>query len=270
MNERNQARECEIVKLVKDGFTNSQIAKILGINKGTVWHSIERLGMHDKNRPEQGILFVQKYAPTFEYVGGYEGKDKPIQIKHKVCGHVLTASCNSIRHGYIPKCSFCVEREKAIEKNRLEEERTRKRIEAEKKKQERDEERERKARERMHDCPVCGEITTRPIYCSKKCANKVAMANHDIRRRMRIAQNMIDTDITLSALYKKDGGVCYICGGLCRYDDFVVKDGIKITGDWYPSIDHVQPLSKGGEHSWENVRLAHRKCNYIKSDNPRH
>ncbi|MDT2396282.1 HNH endonuclease [Enterococcus avium] len=31
-------------------------------------------------------------------------------------------------------------------------------------------------------------------------------------------------------------------------------------------MDHVIPISKGGTHSWDNVRLAHRHCNAIKRD----
>jgi len=39
-----------------------------------------------------------------------------------------------------------------------------------------------------------------------------------------------------------------------------------IVGLEYPSLDHVIPLSKGGEHSMSNARLAHTYCNSIKSD----
>jgi 5-methylcytosine-specific restriction endonuclease McrA len=53
-----------------------------------------------------------------------------------------------------------------------------------------------------------------------------------------------------------------LCGGQCSWDDVV--DGN--AGDSYPSIDHVRPLSKGGTHEWNNVKLAHRKCNWEKRD----
>lgn len=79
---------------------------------------------------------------------------------------------------------------------------------------------------------------------------------------------MVDKDITVPSLFKRDGGVCYLCGKPCRMDDFIVKDGTIICGDWYPSIDHVVPLARGGLHAWENVRLAHRICNSMKRDTP--
>jgi hypothetical protein len=33
------------------------------------------------------------------------------------------------------------------------------------------------------------------------------------------------------------------------------------------SLDHVVPLSRGGSHSWENVRCAHLSCNVAKGSN---
>jgi 5-methylcytosine-specific restriction endonuclease McrA len=38
------------------------------------------------------------------------------------------------------------------------------------------------------------------------------------------------------------------------------------NADEYGSIDHVLPVSKGGTHTWNNVRLAHRGCNMAKRD----
>ena len=51
--------------------------------------------------------------------------------------------------------------------------------------------------------------------------------------------------------------------------DFLDKmkaKGTVICGPMYPSIDHIYPVSKGGMHAWNNVQLAHRKCNTYKSD----
>lgn len=36
----------------------------------------------------------------------------------------------------------------------------------------------------------------------------------------------------------------------------------------HASIDHIIPVSRGGRHSWENVQLAHRRCNHLKGDTP--
>ena len=123
-----------------------------------------------------------------------------------------------------------------------------------------------KARNQQHgntEAEVKTKISqANPFICSKRAENK----QREIARRTRIAEQMVDNDITLEGLYKRDKGVCHICGGKCDYEDYVVSDQAIICGDWYPSIDHVIPLSKGGEHSWDNVKLAHRICNSKKSN----
>lgn len=35
-----------------------------------------------------------------------------------------------------------------------------------------------------------------------------------------------------------------------------------------PTIDHLVPISKGGRHNIENLRLAHRSCNAQRGDGP--
>lgn len=48
-------------------------------------------------------------------------------------------------------------------------------------------------------------------------------------------------------VFERDGGICGICSTLVDPKDF--------------HIDHIQPLAKGGEHSYENSQLAHPICN---------
>ncbi|WP_210434349.1 HNH endonuclease [Virgibacillus sp. SK37] len=58
-----------------------------------------------------------------------------------------------------------------------------------------------------------------------------------------------------------------MCENKVNHNDFeVTEEGYYIAGDDYPSIEHVIPISKGGTHTWDNVKLAHRKCNNLKSD----
>ena len=115
-------------------------------------------------------------------------------------------------------------------------------------------------------CVVCSSefSTLNPAQrtCSRKCSNKLAKAKklHRIPKEQRV-----DKDITLEALYERDSGVCYLCGGKCSWEDYdaVKKHPLPL----YPSIDHIYPVSLGGTHSWDNVRLAHFRCNAIKSNN---
>lgn len=91
---------------------------------------------------------------------------------------------------------------------------------------------------------------------------------HDLKRENRIKGNgKTDKDITLKKLYQRDNGICYLCGKPCDYEDYKRSDkGAFIAGKLYPSIDHVKPLSHGGTHTWDNIRLAHMICNSHKRD----
>lgn len=207
----------------------------------------------------------EKSLGQFEYVSGYTNKENNILVRCTVCGgefersyHHLTTRLNN--------CPCCVERERLQLKEARDAEKERKRKEREAKAIERKAEEERKRAKRKHPCPVCGETTIRNKYCSVDCAKKADNKRRDFSRRVKLMSAMVDKDITVEGLYRRDGGICYLCGRKCNFEDYTVKDGAFIVGDWYPSIDHVTPLAKGGLHSWDNVMLAHHRCNSEKSD----
>lgn len=57
-------------------------------------------------------------------------------------------------------------------------------------------------------------------------------------------------DVHPLVLLERDDGVCGICGD--DVDPFCFD------------IDHVVPISRGGEHSYANTQVAHRSCNSSK------
>jgi 5-methylcytosine-specific restriction endonuclease McrA len=71
-----------------------------------------------------------------------------------------------------------------------------------------------------------------------------------------------DPSITLKKLYERDGGICQICGKPCDWNDMEWGH----SGPTYPSLDHIVPRANGGEHTWDNVQLAHCMCNSKKRD----
>lgn len=117
-------------------------------------------------------------------------------------------------------------------------------------------------------CPVCGRqfeaVTVKQVYCSTKCAEDV---HHRTRDKRMSEANTRDKGISLRAVCERDGGHCYICGSLVDWDDYTLEKGKKVVHSKYPSVDHVRPISKGGLHSWDNVRLAHFGCNSRKFNN---
>lgn len=54
--------------------------------------------------------------------------------------------------------------------------------------------------------------------------------------------------LTRRALFARDGGRCVYCEAPAT------------------SVDHVVPRSRGGQHVWENVVSACRRCNHVKGD----
>lgn len=133
--------------------------------------------------------------------------------------------------------------------------------------------------ERKRVCPHCSEEFHMSIDGAsyKYCGNCYMVAIRENRRIARRGNSRDkrwrtngkpDYSINLLKLHQKDNGICYLCNEQTDYEDMIVtSEGYYIAGGDYPSIDHVIPIAKGGLHQWENVKLAHRRCNYIKSDN---
>ena len=218
---------------------------------------------------EAARLIKEKTSGRFSYVSGYKKKESKIVVRCSVCGellertyhHLTTAKCRN-------QCPICKAKESErikAERRRIQELKRQQRLEQSRKRQI---ELEKKRAERSvpHHCPVCGELTIRKKYCSDKCSKKASNSSHEIRRRKKIKRAMVDRDITVDGLYKRDKGVCYLCGKTCDFEDFIMQGDTFIAGNLYPSIDHIVPLSKGGLHAWDNVKLAHRICNTLKSD----
>ena len=211
----------------------------------------------------------------FEYVGGYGGHDCYVTIRCKQCGTEFERSAQAIRKQQVKYCPRC--RKEETERNAEQRERKR-----EEQKALRDAERERKrqeAEQRRIDntvtkvCRMCGNefetVKQRQVFCSSECSHLW----NNRRSYNRIPKdNRVDKGINAHSLFKRDNGVCWICGGKCDLNDYTTRNGVFIAGDWYPSVDHIIPICDGGKDAWENVKLAHRICNsrrfYAEKTNP--
>lgn len=80
------------------------------------------------------------------------------------------------------------------------------------------------------------------------------------RRRARIAKVAVDS-FRHNEVFERDSWVCQLCGGpVDRSKIFPHPDS--------PSLDHVVPISRGGEHSRANAQCAHLSCNIKKGNRP--
>lgn len=115
-------------------------------------------------------------------------------------------------------------------------------------------------------CKKCGAFfypnRVNQLFCSVKCQRNLYNQSNDIKRKR--LNDLSAADIPLDEVYRKYNGVCYLCGGKCDFNDFEWVNGHKNVHGDYPSREHVIPLSKGGSHTWDNVRLAHIRCNSSK------
>jgi 5-methylcytosine-specific restriction endonuclease McrA len=137
-----------------------------------------------------------------------------------------------------------------------------------------------RARARQRTCEQCGKIFDRrgrpgkppPRFCSPKCFTDSIRLYDDPRAaskassRMRKAQHRRTWDgVTDPQIYQRDGWECQIPG--C--DLGPMRPDLGHRHPLYPTIDHIVPLSRGGEDTQANKRAAHLECN-IRRGNAMH
>lgn len=278
----------KIVELYKQGKGARLISKELNIPKTTVQRYLKKSNIEIRKHRNKKLTDVElkeiidKKYPNFQYVGGYTNGHGKMVIQCKACGYKFAYTAEIIRPSRDAniQCDNCIETIKLRDRlinilNKLYTEQMR--ITNKEQSMTINEEVEslkRIAKKHRYylECEECGRMyfTNRndTKTCSKRCINKRNNRIKEINRRKIIKENgRIDWDITLDKLIERDKNICYICNGECNKEDYILdKDNNFIVGSDYPSIDHVIPISKGGTHTWDNVRLAHHHCNSIKKD----
>jgi 5-methylcytosine-specific restriction endonuclease McrA len=78
------------------------------------------------------------------------------------------------------------------------------------------------------------------------------------RRARELGAVAVD-DIDIEIIRVRDGGACWIC-------DEAVDRAAVFPDPLSETTDHVIPISLGGDHTPENIALAHLKCNVAKGN----
>ena len=272
----------EVLDLRRSGLGYKAIAKQLSIDRNKVIYICRKNGLTGRiaDTPRASEIAVADYVNRsgFDYVGGYTMAKKPITVRCRDCGRTFERQAHIFRdvaNGTWTagnECPLC-------RQDQIEERRTRAENDARTKAEQRAYEKQkaeaelisRQTEERLaiHICKNCGQEYSigatgynSTKYCSEKCMKRWAMRVKNDRRIKKLKTRRHDTDITLEKLFRRDGGVCYLCGKKCDWTDAVGGN----ASDNYPSIDHVIPVAKGGTHTWDNIKLAHRLCNTLKRD----
>lgn len=104
------------------------------------------------------------------------------------------------------------------------------------------------------ECGVTWKRWERPgkwRYCSDECQRRRVGRISRATRRARLRAAWVES-VDLRVVAERDGWRCHLCRK-------------RVTEqNW--SLDHLVPLSHGGEHSYVNVALAHHRCNTLRSN----
>lgn len=293
-----QDKEQEIIDLIRAGEKRKDIAARFGVSYQTI-RAIARkykvlfAGDARSSTECRAKAKVETNNPGFEYVSGYKNYSSKIIIRCKTCKEERSVTYDSAcrkklicykcgREHQCPICGnitthpiYCSGKcLKAAEKRKEKEERqplveqrkAQRQAEREQKKLDEEHRKEEERKKREHPCLMCGKPTMNKKYCCPGCSRHGGNNRKSNARRAKVRGALVDNDITIEGVYQAGRGVCYLCGKPCDWEDKQERDGTIICGDKYPSIDHIVPLSRGGKHSWDNVALACRRCNYLKSD----
>ena len=127
-------------------------------------------------------------------------------------------------------------------------------------------------RERTGSCERCGS-PARTRFCSSACSN-IATFRERVERtrrnrerwrerahllRARAAGVWISGEpISIDSVAARDGWTC----GICREP---IDPALRYPHPFSATVDHIEEMGQGGDHSGRNVRLAHRRCNLVEA-----
>jgi 5-methylcytosine-specific restriction endonuclease McrA len=104
--------------------------------------------------------------------------------------------------------------------------------------------------------------TKQQLFCTVKCSRAFRGQFDGRRERHWTRKTGAKYEaVSFQKVYERDGGACQICW---KPVDRSLRGDVR--NPLAPTLDHIIPLSKGGAHTYANVRLAHCGCNNEKAD----
>ena len=115
-------------------------------------------------------------------------------------------------------------------------------------------------------CKYCGckvqNKTSPRVICRKKGCKEMYNSDQKKLERARkrgITKKEANSFMESDAIYKRDSYQCYLCGSKTAPHK-------PYNHPRFPTLDHVVPISRGGEHTESNLMTACRSCNSYKRD----
>ena len=111
----------------------------------------------------------------------------------------------------------------------------------------------------MCDVLISPTASLNKKFCSDKCRTAARSGTVSATGRLRVTVNGVPQRIDRVAIYERDEWVCQLC-----------MEPINRTLRWpdpmCASLDHVVPVSMGGDNSAENLQASHFRCNRSKGN----
>lgn len=110
-------------------------------------------------------------------------------------------------------------------------------------------------------CPLYGASHTRLCLCCKSYRDSKSKGISRLARKMRQKCQTVES-VNPFKVFDRDGWICQLCKR---------KTPKKLRGTIdprAPELDHIMPVSLGGEHSYRNTQCSCRACNGSKSNRP--
>lgn len=108
--------------------------------------------------------------------------------------------------------------------------------------------------------PAYGDL--RSVFCSDACARRAQArrTTGSTHRRRAKRFGRVYQPVDRIAVFERDGWRCKLCGIATPREKLGTREHDA------PELDHVVPLSRGGDHTYENTQCACHDCNLFKGD----
>ena len=260
----------KIIELKKQGLKTDEVVEKLSCYRRTVqriWaryksgDRFNRINQYDWTNEEYKQIFESR-QPAYIFIANDGGAEGFNYIQCRYCGAMFRRTAQNMRPSKCGRSLTCQNCE------RLYREHAKKNKKKNKKKSEAYikylqtcmfPKGKRGEQLKMRECIICKQLfipgSDHQKYCSATCASYLHWKGKEAYRYK----------IDLMVLYRRDKGICHLCGQPCDLNDYkILGDGSFKVGNNYPTRDHVIPKSKGGEHSYQNIKLAHHRCNTLR------
>lgn len=120
-----------------------------------------------------------------------------------------------------------------------------------------------KAVDRQFACHTCEQACVAPYgdkrsrFCSAACAGIAGRRVRKQKERARLKAAYVEC-VDPIKVFERDGWRCHLCG---RHTPRKLRGSYRPNA---PELDHIVPLSVGGDHSYRNTACACRACNGAK------